>query len=348
MPLTGTQISQLAAIIDQEQLTAVDLDLLATDFGVNLPNVLPGAGVKAWAVKLIETLNGRLPPEDGALLERLSRHQNLGIRTVALSLARPTFLSLTGDPHDAIVLGRTAFVARDNLRRRLREFTNPSSYTTRVLIVRGDDPGGKSYSWEYLHHLAFASVGASARRLRLKATNYSPRDFLTQAYLLLSLDPSTLPPMPDDPQLAKIDPLINAFKGRMDALAKRYWLVIDDLNEANVTPAIRETAFALACAVEELKPDNLWISLLGYNQLFSDPELRFVAVDEAEFPNAAFVAKHLELVAQSSGTPLPSDRAKEIADVLFSKFPVLNKECMSQLTIMVEQTGEKLRSGAQP
>ena len=345
--LTGPQSAKLSDLIGQE-LSPPALDLIATDLGVNLNNLLPGASVKAWAFKLISELNRRLPPADGALLEKLRQLPNQTVSAAARALLQPTFLSPTGDPHDAIVLGRTAFVARDTLRRRLREFTNPNPYTTRVLIVRGEDPGGKSYTWEFLRHLAFSSVGAAARRLRLKGTNYTPREFLAQAYLLLLLDIATLPVLSDNPQLAKIDPLINAFKGRMDTLTQRYWLVIDDLNEPNVTPEIRETAYAIACAVEELKPDNLWVALLGYNETASDADLRHVALDDAEFPTAGFVAKHLELVAQVSGTPLDSTRAREIADVLFTKFPKVNKEAMSNLTVLVEEVGEKLRMGQQP
>ena len=347
MPLTGQQIAKLADVIDQE-LDHPELELIARDFGVNVNNVAPAASLKERAFKLINDLSGRLPPADSALLERLRVHPNVNVSAAAAALLRPTFLSPTGDPHDAIVLGRTAFVARDSLRKRLRDFTEPSLYTTRVLIVRGEEPGGKSYSWEFLRHLAFSGVGALALRLRLKNTDYTPREFLAQAYLLLLLDPSTLPVLSDKPQLAKIDPLVNAFKGRLDTLPKRYWLVIDDLNEANVTPAILETAYAIACAVEEVRPDNLWVALLGYNEPVSDTELRHVALDDAEFPSPSFVARHLEMVAKASGTVLASGRAQQIADLLFTKFPKLNKEAMSKLTVLVEEVGEKLRMGQQP
>jgi len=347
MPLTGQQIAKLADIIDQ-QLSPQALELIATDLGVNLNNLVPGASVKTWAFKLIETLNGRMPPEDGLLLSKLSSHANSVLRAAALELLKPTFLSPTGDPHDAIVLGRTAFVARETLRGRLKEFTNPSPYTTRVLVVRGDEPGGKSYSWEFLRHLAFACVGANALRLRLKNTNYTPRQFLEQAYHLLLLNTSTLPALSDDPQLAKIEPLINDFKGVLASLQNRYWLVIDDLNEANVTPSIREAAYAIAYAVEETKPDRLWVALLGYNEPIIDSDLRHIALDDAEFPGPAFVAKHLELIAQTTGRPLASGRAREIADLLFTKYPKLTREAMSQLTVSVEKMGEKIRMGQQP
>jgi len=348
VPLNGPQTSKLADVIGRE-LPPAALDLIATDLGVKLSHLLPGASVKEWAVKLIEELQRRMPPEDGTLLEVLKQHKNQTLSAAAHKLLQPDFLSPTDDPHDAIVLGGIAFVARDQLRRALRMFTHPNRFTTRVLIVRGEEPGGKSYSWEFLRHLAFASVGATARRLPLKGTSYSPRAFLVQVYNLLLLpDLVTLPTMADDPQLMKIDPLMNHFKGRLDLLSKRYWLVIDDLNHDSVTPEIRAIAYAVACAVEELKPDNLWVVLLGYNTPVVDLDLNRAESDDAVFPSARSVAEHFEAVARFSGKLFPSARAREIADVMFSEFPKLDKEAMSKLTQRVEKMDERLRVGQQP
>jgi len=64
--------------------------------------------------------------------------------------------------------GKTAFAARDNLRRLLREFTKPIAIFTRVLIVRGDDrvvshiPGNFCTIWPS------AVVGAQPMGLRLR------------------------------------------------------------------------------------------------------------------------------------------------------------------------------------
>jgi hypothetical protein len=154
--------------------------------------------------------------------------------------------------------------------------------------------------------------------------------------------------MTDEPQLARIDPLINEFKGRIVSLPKPYWLVIDDLNDARVTPAMRETVYALAASVEELKPPNLWIALLGYNEPIVEPELQYIAADDAEFPAPGRVAQHLELLAGSGGKPLAKGRALEIANLLFSTFPQLDKVAMFKLKMRVEEMGEKLRQGLQP
>jgi hypothetical protein len=348
MVLNGAQINQLADEIMLHSSVAA-LDMYASYLGITLSNLAPQGSLKEKAVKLITHLNGQIPPKIDQFLELLVQQGNAALRAAANQLLKPTYYSPTNDAHDAIILGRTAFVARDRLRELLRDFTVPSHLTTHVLVVRGDEPGGKSYSWQFLRHLAISVAGAQPMRLRLSKTSYTPREFFEQVYLLLDLDPKTLPELKDDPQLARIDPLINAFKGKLNTLAKRYWLVIDDLNDASVTPAICETVYALASSVEEIVPANLWVALLGYNEPIADPELRHVASEDAEFPTPEYVAKHLELVSKGSPNPLTTKKAEEIASMLFGKFPKkLDKEAMIQMTNHLETLGEKLKQGLQP
>ena len=348
MPLTGSQIAKLVGELDQHwDLPA--LTLLASDLDVNLGNVAPGRPMKEAALALVTHLNASMPPRDAELLEKLRVTGNAPLKAVAAELLAPGFFSPTDDPHDAILLGRTAFVDRGNLRDELREFTNPSPYTTRVLLVRGNEPCGKSYTWEFLRHLALATVGAKAQRLRLRGAGYTPRQVVDETFGLLRLDKSGLPSMTDDPQLARVEPLITEFKGQLAAMGQqRYWLVIDDLNDPSVLPAVAETAFALAQAVEEIKPDQLWVALLGYNAPISDAELRYVAQDDPRFPSPDGVAKYFRCIAEASPKPLTAQRALEIATVLFSKYAQLDKAAMIELTPVLEEMGEKLKLGEQP
>jgi hypothetical protein len=274
-------------------------------------------------------------------------HGNATLKAVANELLAPTFYSPTNDPHHAILLGRRAFVDRADLRQIITDFTTPTPFTTRILIIRGDQPCGKSYSWEYIRHLTVSSVGAVPQRLRLRDTGYTPRQLLEQVVLLLGLDTSGMPQMTDEPQLARIDPLINWFKGKLPTLTHAYWLVLDDLNDESVTPAMREAAYAIACCAEETK-SNLWVALLGYNTPITDPDLRFIAQEDARFPNAMLVAEHFAYIARESPMPLTLERAQEIATLLFSKFPTIDKESMIELTPVIEKIGEKLRVGQQP
>jgi hypothetical protein len=348
VPLTGPQISTLVAALDAH-MDAGMIGMLANDLGVNLANEAPGADAKGMAFKLATLLNAATPPRDAELLEAVHARGNAALKAVVAELLRPAFFSPSGDPHDAILLGRRAFVDRDDLRATLKEFTNPSPYSTRVLIVSGNEPCGKSYTWEFLRHLAWASVGAKAQRLRLKATGYTPRQLVEQVFALLQLDRSGLPEMKDDPQLARVEPLIAEFKGKLATMGpQRYWLVIDDLNDTSALPSTAETAFALAQAVEEVKPDALWMALLGYNAPITDPELLYVARDDPRFPDPVCVAAHFRCIAETSPSPLTQERALEIASVLFSKYDALDKAAMTELTPLLERMGEKLRQGLQP
>jgi len=347
MPLTPKQVIDLAEQLDQEW-NAPKLVLLAAGLSVNLDNVAPGASLKERAFKFITHMNSHVPPRDGELLEKLLYSGNAKLKAFAAELLKPTFYSPTGDAHDAVVLGKSAFVDRDDLRRVVRDFTNPSPFTTRVLVVRGDQPCGKSYTWEFLRHLAVSAVGAVPLRLRLKDTRFTPRQIFQQIGLLLRLDQSELPSMTDDPQLARIDPLINWFKGQVVELAKPYWLVIDDLNDPSASPAMREAAYAIASAVEEIKPPNLWVALLGYNAPVTDPDLRYIAQEDARFPDAPAVAMHFEVVAKAGPKPLTRDMARQIADILFGKYARLDKESMIKVTETIERIGEKLKLGLRP
>ena len=347
MPLTPKQVKDLA-----EQLVQVwDLNhlvLFSDGLSINFNNLAPGRPLEEQAFRFIHEMNSRVPPRDGELLEELRLRGNARLKAVAAELLRPTFYSSTGDAHDAIVLGKTAFVNRANLRQEVRDFTNPSQFTTRVLIVRGDQPCGKSYTWEFLRHLAVSTVGAVPQRLRLKDTRFTPRQIFEQIGLLLLLDRSGLPSMTDEPQLARIDPLINWFKGQVVKLEKPYWLVIDDLNDPSTTPAMREAAYALAYAVEEIKPQNLWVALLGYNVPVTDFELRHIAQEDARFPDAPTVAEYFEIIAKAGPKPLTRNMARQMADILFAKFAKLDKESMIKVTGAIERSGEKLKLGLQP
>jgi hypothetical protein len=228
------------------------------------------------------------------------------------------------------------------------EFLNPSQHSTRVLVVRGVEPCGKSYSWGFLRHMAWSALGAVPLRLPIKDTSYTPRELVEAAFGLLSLDSSKLPPLKDLPQLARIEPLINAFKGQVPRMqGPPYLLVIDDLNDPSVIPATVETAFALAQCVEEVRAQYLWVVLLGYNVPITG-ELRHVAQDDASFPDLACVAKHLEAMAAAGPQPIEATKAREYADLLFSKYAQLDKAAMTELTPRVEELGEKLRQGQQP
>lgn len=347
MPLTPKQVIDLAVKLDQ-QWDVPTLSLFADGLGVRLGNLAPNGTLKEQAFKFIDYMNNCRPPRDGELLEELQRQGNASLRAEAAALLTPTFYSSTGHALDAVVLGKAAFVDRDALRLQVRAFMNPSPYTTRVLIVRGDQVCGKTYTWEFLRHLAVSAVGAVPRRLRLENARYTPRQLFEQVGNLLLLDQSGLPTLSDKPQLARIHPLINWFKGQMVKLARPYWLVIDDLNDPRTTPDMREAVYALAYAVEESRPDNLWVALLGYNTPVTDPDLRHTAQEDAQFPDAATVAKHFEIMAKGSPLPLTRVKALQIADVLFAKYARLDKESMIQITSAIERIGEKLRLGIQP
>lgn len=343
MPLTGLQIAKLAHELG-EQWDNERLELFADVLDVDL-DTLP-AGEPAF--RLVEHMNSSFPPRDRELLELLYERGNARLKRVAQELLRPGYFAPNGEALSAILLGRAPFVDREVLRTKLEAFTNPDTYTPRVLVVRGDEPCGKSYTWSFLQHLAFATVGAKPIRLRLKDKGYTPRAFMVDVFNMLSLDLRRLPEMADDPQLARIDPLISVFQGQLAEMAgQRYWLVIDDVNDPSVAPAITDTVFALAQSVDDARSDHLWLVLLGFSAPITPSEM-LVAEEYARFPDPAQVAEHIQCIDAAGPRRLTPRRARNIANRLFDAFPVIDKAAMEQLTPLLEQLSERIRKGEPP
>jgi len=310
----------------------------------NLNNEAPAGSMKERAMVFINAMNSALPPRDRELLENLRIYGNARLRSIADEQLTPKFISPTGLPHDAVLLGRTAFVDRSTLRGILRDFTHPSAYTTRVLIVSGDGPCGKTYSWEFIRHLAICT-GAIPQRLRLKDAGYTPRQFLDYSFQLLGIDTSEMPKMIDDPQEARIEPVMIWFKGRkLPTIAKPHWLVIDDLNDESVTKPVREAAYALAYCAEEAKA-NLWVALLGYNEPITDQELGQIGEEQPTFPDVQLVADHFMMIAARGPVPLERERARRRARSIFGRYSLIDKEAMMRIKKEIEEEDARLMRG---
>lgn len=348
MPLNDQQIDELARAIDA-WFTLPGLIQLASEIDVTLGNIAPDGSLQTRAVTLLKVLSAAQPPRDRELLEAISAKGHgqisVAIRDLANKLLAPTYQP--PNAHAAVLLGRTGFFGRDDLRERVREFTSPSRFTSRVLIVHGTGHGGKTYSWQFLRHLA-KEVSAVPLQLRLGNASYEPRSLVRAVGQLLKLNLSTLPQLADEPQSMRMNALMAWFQGELVDLQHRYWLVIDDLDKPNVTPEVRACAYALASIVEAAKPDKLWIALLGFNDTITDREMRDCVRDVAAFPTAVMFAKNFESLAAVSPVLLTQTKATEYAHLLFSKYESIDLAAMEELTRAAEGLGQKLLEGQQP
>ena len=109
----------------------------------------------------------------------------------------------------------------------------------------------------------------------------------------------------------------------MRKLQQRYWLVIDDINDPVVTPEIRETAYAIAYDVEDVRRPVGGVARV--QRVDYRPKLRKVARDNTRFPDAALLAKHFQLVVRADGKSLSRKEAHRCAEAVFSMFPVLER-----------------------
>lgn len=355
MLLSGAEVVRLSREVER-QLALDALTIQLSNIGLDLGAIAPGGSLYERAYAMLVHVQQLRPPRTRELLRAMQTWGNAAIAAVATELLTPPYFSPTDDPIDATLIGRAAFVNRRDLREAARTFALHAAGGSHVLVVRGTRPCGKSYTWQYLSHLAVSRAGARPQRVQLAKRPFTPRSLVEHVALLLDLPLRDLPPLSDDPQLARIDSLIAWFKGKIPGLATPCWLVIDDLNDERVEPAIRDTAFALAFAVEETKPPNLWVVLLGYNDPLSDPELRYVEQEQAQFPTTADVSAHLEALATSVQQPLAPGFADALAARLCAPVialaedapPATVKAAMLAVTVNIERAGEKIRQGVHP
>jgi hypothetical protein len=345
VPLTGQQVEDLVnQIVLQWDLPTLTM-FLRDRMDVKLNDEAPDGSLRVRAATIVHRLNGGNPPRHTELLVQLRTHaHNHALAKLADELLNPTYFSPTGDVLDAILLGSTPFVDRKPTRELLCRFVSPTHATPRVLVVRGKEPSGKSYTWEFLRHLAY-ETGATPQRLRLADTGYTPHQVAADITGLLGRPQTPLPPMADNPQKSHFQPLVNSLVGLIPDLPRRYWLVLDDLNHDSVDKPVREFAYALAVAVEDFRHENLHLALLGYNEPIIDAGMR-ARIDHPRFPDARLLAEHLTCMAAAGDQPLPIELATRYAELLLERHTPLTKEAMQLLTDDIRTMGHKLREGA--
>lgn len=352
MNLTGPQIGRAQAAIlsafEESPLRRclqfqLDKNLDHITKPAKLPDrvfeLLNTANNEGWMVGLLRALKSCNPHPD--------LHKALD--AILDDLLKPTFISATGDPHDAILLGPRAFIGRKNLRSEIRHFTAASSYTSRVLVVSGEKTSGKSHTWLFLLHLAREyNVQPILLELR-ESPSITPRELFGRVGTVLGLGTSDLPAMPDDPQESRtLYPLLDWFQEKVNYLRKPCWLVIDDLNESTTTPSMQDAAYAIARFVEKKKPEYLWVALLGYDKLVKDRESTSFRLDEARYPDADEVSIDLGCITSIAKDRLKmtQDEARRLANLLFFlESNSLDKEAKLRLASAIETMGGILLLG---
>lgn len=346
--------NQIRLLVDQIHLywNPDKLNLFASDMGVNLFNEVQPGNMRAITYEFISGLNSEQPPRIGQMLTLLAEDPNQALAGAAKRLNKRPYESPTGDEHDAVLLGDLAFIGRPELRDILRDFSYADNFSVRMLVLRGGEPCGKTYSWWFIDHLA-KQAGANIQRIRLKDADYTPRELFKALRVQFELSKYGFPKLKDDPQESKIHPYITWLKGKLSSLDRHCWLVIDDLNHPNVRPSTREAAYAIG-KLAQVNKGNLWVVLVGYNEAITERELRKRKEETPQFPSEEAVAEFLQFVATLGPRPLTAERARQIAKAAYQK---QRQECedlkdikesMERLTPYIEDIAEQLKAGNQP
>jgi hypothetical protein len=355
MPLRSDEIRELASSLNVEWNFA-RLKLVASDwFSLTLEDLAPLNSEKIeYATAFVSKVNelGR----DHEFLLRLQGEGNANIQRIAIKLLTVPFISTQDEnAYFAISLESTPFIGRNELRRNIENFSNPQvrRKKSRVLIVSGSKPCGKSITKEYLRHLAEEVAGAQfAVPLDMSQLKPTVKEFFKAigSKLRLDFDNPPFPDLEDEPQEAReIIPYIFWLEGALSKKNGAYWLTIDELNHAQVTKIAREAAYEVARWAQEYR-GNLWVALLGYNEPVTDHDLRRGAVlDIAEFPPKSAIVEYFMTLAKKGGmVDLQQDEVETWTDKVLNKYPKLDKETMMNLTDKLEDIGEDLLDGQQP
>jgi hypothetical protein len=239
--------------------------------------------------------------------------------TAVLESLRATAAAPPGSaPGRQLLLNRRPFLNRQTLWTKLGSFAAGSG-ADRLLLVRGEEASGKSYS-EYLisyfaapSNAAFVSVDAPAvaqgeleapplaariaARFGGEATG-GPIDDLSQAARQGKWHEETLIP-------------------RLANLRQPTWLMIDGLNKVPLGRSALDLLIRLCRAVELNECPELWLILVGLN----GPELGsrydgFIPDDEACAPKVEDVKEFIRVVATSAGKQVGPEALDEYATEL--------------------------------
>jgi hypothetical protein len=294
------------------------------DFQYTVTQVIQVAERYNWVPKLVQALSAENP-------------ENEKVKALSTRLAAVADWAGT-DPYRRCALrGGRLFINRADLRLALQELATPAPDNRRVLVVDGTPGTGRSYSAQYIYHLAEVEPHGVAQIDLAKEHRMAPD---VVAYELVAQvdggQPETIPARGTLSQAAWVRRLAWWVVRQIHNNGRMHWLVFDSFSKADLDPDTLELVHELAVRAVQPQPNarELRIVLLSYSS--SDllpPEVDEVAAREwvAELTPADFVACAQAVLAEQSAPP--ADGALLLADVeaLFAAHPVGSDQRLRKL-----------------
>jgi hypothetical protein len=251
------------------------------------------------------------------------------------------------------VLGTMPFIDRRSLRETLRELTEQDNLV-KVVVVRGPEASGKSYSGHLIAHVANRKAGSRIVWVRLTEIEpnfeFEPSDLMVAIASQLSLTvPKNLSKTrTQDARIVQklLDWLVGAFPKYPD-LFQPVWLILDDLNFTGCPLWVAEFAAGLAARVTRTQLPDLNLFLIGIEPERLPLETRFITLtDNAVPPTPDELWSFLLQASARSAKPLkPEQKDGVIPEIWGTKPPPLRHEDIVGIAIRAGAYIQKLSGG---
>jgi hypothetical protein len=188
-----------------------------------------------------------------------------------LSDAIDRFLAQLGSTADQVMPGPIAFFDREDLRNHLEDVLDPNC-NTRIVVIKGPSPSGKSYSFKLISRVGKGLAGANPQEVPLVDYTQDPAlepiDLMESIARLLSI-PQTEMPRSKRAQDSRIvikltEWFVGAFNKRGDS-TKPVWLCLDGFHLKGCPQWAVDFAVNLAIPCANGSIDNLVLFLVGFD-----------------------------------------------------------------------------------
>lgn len=243
------------------------------------------------------------------------------------------------DPYLTYIIGQQPFIDRTVLRAHLKDLL--SNTASRVLVINGDRPCGKSYTWYYVRQPGvLGDTTPVLVDLSEWANPAQPVEVMSSIALQLGLREPTVDRHAQ--AAAQVQSLRDWFVGRLqkqDRSGHRWLLVVDSLDHVAQRDDTLQLIEFLAGAAIRQRLSGLRVILLGYaNRIPIDP-LDSVLTEEIGDIGEPELLDFFRSLAQQAGLAISDDAIKIAAQSVLNLLPAERERKFRQLPKTVREVG---------
>lgn len=310
---TYSSAATVAALLDEAGLSREYLPATAGNmrfFWTGLAQDLNGAG-------LLGRLLDQVVAEAPTLAEKLTLLDQPAVLAVLPAGA-------VGNKYDLYLLnpGRRPFINRSDLRQRLKELLE-EDYP--VLIIRGPENSGKSFSYKLLEqvtppgvqplHVDFSSPGSGRRA----------RDLMEVLCARMGIEPRPSAGRRTT-DVRHANELVDDLVGKYNAEPRRpRVVVIDGLNRIDLAKDVSHLVARLIAEVSNRQLPGIQLVLVGYSETFDQQFKPVVLVEDVAGITPTHLAQFFTKLGEADGRPLSEDAVQGLVTRAMRDSPPLHE-----------------------